>query len=179
MKKTRNLRKTRFYDLREAKGVTQAEAAEALGVTPQAISALELGFHEPNPVHLCLAAAYYGCTMHWLAFGEEFDSSEDQPVFFCAKKDRAVPDRDPLYSDRGRTARPGKRCTAHRDSTDFRASGRTFQSPTLQQHPSKFHGRNNLRMHHKAFPACIRGPCAAEAGSRRMPDGSAHTFLSS
>ena len=56
----------RLKKLRDAKGVTQAEAAEALGIGKRAYGNYEKDLREPNAVVLKAMSKYYGVTIDYL-----------------------------------------------------------------------------------------------------------------
>lgn len=56
----------RLKKLRDAKGVTQAEAAEALGIGERAYGNYEKDLREPNAVVLKAMSKYYGVTIDYL-----------------------------------------------------------------------------------------------------------------
>ncbi len=56
----------KLSDLRRAKGVSQKEAATALGVSQALLSHYEKGIRECGLAFVCRAASYYGVTADWL-----------------------------------------------------------------------------------------------------------------
>ena len=59
----------RLRDLREAKGMSQAELAEELGVHQSTITSLELGRYEPRLLTAICLADVLGVTLDYLATG--------------------------------------------------------------------------------------------------------------
>ncbi len=53
---------TALYKYRKEKGLTQKELAEAMGITPVAITQYETGARKPDIVKLKKLAAILGCT---------------------------------------------------------------------------------------------------------------------
>jgi transcriptional regulator with XRE-family HTH domain len=58
--------KTRLLDLRKAKGWTQNELAERLGLSNGLIAAYELGTKKPAQDTLIAIADFFGCTLDYL-----------------------------------------------------------------------------------------------------------------
>jgi len=57
--------------LREAKGLTQTEVGEALGVGQTAVSMWETGTNTPRSIHLIKLAKLFGCTIEELLEDKE------------------------------------------------------------------------------------------------------------
>ena len=55
---------------REARGLSVAEAAAAIGATPDAWQSMEAGLGEPDGERLTLAAVLLGADPCWLGFGK-------------------------------------------------------------------------------------------------------------
>lgn len=58
----------RLRELREKKGKTQNDVAEALGVTRSAIGAYENGIRTPNPDMMIRLAQYFGKSISYIFF---------------------------------------------------------------------------------------------------------------
>ena len=61
----------RLTTLREEKGLTKAELAEALGISPSAVSAYELGARIPRDEVKIKIAEFFGVSVLDLFFGNE------------------------------------------------------------------------------------------------------------
>ena len=55
--------KTRLRELRESKGATREEMAQALSLSPATIKFWELGIRSPNEERIREIAAYHGLSM--------------------------------------------------------------------------------------------------------------------
>ena len=62
---------------REAKGLTQEELAEAVGVSRQAVSKWENGTSDPSTSNLCALAKLYGIPVEELLHETQEEKSED------------------------------------------------------------------------------------------------------
>lgn len=56
----------RIIELREKKGLSQAELAEQIGVTRQAVNAYEKGTRQPSPVVIVNIAKVLECTTDYI-----------------------------------------------------------------------------------------------------------------
>ena len=68
-----------FFDERKKAGKTQAEAAEAVGVTCSAVSQWESGITRPRMLTCFKLAAFYGCTVDDLLKEEPDAEAETDP----------------------------------------------------------------------------------------------------
>lgn len=69
----------RVIEAREAKGMTQTELADALGVRPHVMWRYESDSSQPKPERLEKLAKLLGVSTSWLLFGGGDDDVDDRP----------------------------------------------------------------------------------------------------
>lgn len=87
----------RLYQLRKARGISQEELSDIVGVSRQAVQKWESGASKPDMDKLVAIARYFGVTLDYLITGEETPQPEPAPQSRYGEPHRFGPNAWPWH----------------------------------------------------------------------------------